>query len=119
MKFLPPDQVPPGMLERLHAQGNVALAILEDHLSRTEFLCGSYSIADIACYPYTMLCGEAGFDLEIYPSVSEMVRERRGNFELHCFCRLVPGVFYGKRSKALFWNCLREPTARLPLREPE
>lgn len=69
VKFLPPDQVPPGTLEKLHAQGNVALAILDDHLSRTEFLCGDYSIADIACYPYTMLCGEAGFDLEIYPSV--------------------------------------------------
>ncbi len=68
-KFLPPDQVPPGTMEKLHAQGNVALSILEDHLSRTEFLCGSYSIADIACYPYTMLCGEGGFDLEIYPSV--------------------------------------------------
>lgn len=69
LKFLPPDQVPPGTLEKLHAQGNVALAILEDHLSRNEFLCGNYSIADIACYPYTMLCDEGGFDLEIYPSV--------------------------------------------------
>ena len=68
-KFLPPDQVPPGMMEKLHAQGNVALAILEDHLSRTEFLSGDYSIADIACYPYTMLCEEGGFDLEPYPSV--------------------------------------------------
>ena len=68
-KFLPPDQVPPGMIEKLHAQGNVALAILEDHLSRTEFLSGDYSIADIACYPYTMLCEEGGFDLEPYPSV--------------------------------------------------
>ncbi len=68
-KFLPPDQVPPGMMEKLHAQGNVALAILEDHLSRTEFLSGNYSIADIACYPYTMLCEEGGFDLEPYPSV--------------------------------------------------
>ena len=68
-KFLPPDQVPPGTMEKLHAQGDVALAILDDHLSRTEFLCGNYSIADIACYPYTMLCGEGGFDLETYPSV--------------------------------------------------
>ena len=68
-KFLPPDQVPPGMMEKLHAQGNVALAILEDHLSRTEFLSGDYSIADIACYPYTMLCEEGGFNLEPYPSV--------------------------------------------------
>ncbi len=68
-KFLPPDQVPPGVMEKLHAQGNVALAILEDHLSRTEFLSGDYSIADIACYPYTMLCEEGGFDLEPYPSV--------------------------------------------------
>ena len=68
-KFLPPDQVSPGVMEKLHAQGNVALAILEDHLSRTEFLSGDYSIADIACYPYTMLCEEGGFDLEPYPSV--------------------------------------------------
>lgn len=68
-KFLPPDQVPPGTMEKLHVQGNAALAILEDHLSRTEFLCGDYSIADIACYPYTMLCEEGGFNLGTYPSV--------------------------------------------------
>lgn len=68
-KFLPPDQVPPGAMEKLHVQGNVALAILDDHLSRTEFLCGDYSIADIACYPYTMLCEEGGFDLGAYQSI--------------------------------------------------
>ena len=69
-KFLPPDQVPPGAIEKLHAQGNVALRVLDGHLSQTEFLCGDYSIADVACYPYVMLCGEGGFDLESYSSVS-------------------------------------------------
>ncbi|MCY3986440.1 MAG: glutathione S-transferase family protein [Candidatus Dadabacteria bacterium] len=68
-KFLPPDQVPPGAMEKFHAQGNVALKILDDHLRGTEFLCGEYSIADMACYPYTMLCGDGGFDLDANPSV--------------------------------------------------
>lgn len=69
VKFLPPDQVPPGAVEKLHAQGNEALGILDARLSESEFLCRDYSIADIACYPYVMLCGEGGFSLEPYPSV--------------------------------------------------
>ncbi len=68
-KFLPEDQTPRETMEKLHAQGNAALAILDRHLSQTEFLCGHYSIADIACYPYTMLSSEGGFDIESYPSV--------------------------------------------------
>lgn len=74
VKFLPPDQVPPGALEKLHEQGNSALAVLEDRLSGKEFLCGDYSIADIACYPYVMLCEEGGFDLNAYPSVGRWCR---------------------------------------------
>ena len=70
VKFLPPDQVPPGAVEKLRAQGNEALGVLDAHLSRTEFLCRDYSIADIACYPYVMLCGEGGFSLDSYPSVT-------------------------------------------------
>ncbi len=69
VKFLPQDQVPAGAVEKLHVQGNAALAILDNHFFQTEFLCENYSIADIACYPYIMLCGEGGFDLEQYPSV--------------------------------------------------
>lgn len=74
LKFLPPDQVPPGAIEKLHELGNAALEVLEDHLSREEFLSGGYSIADIACYPYVMLCEEGGFNLNSYSSVGRWCR---------------------------------------------
>ncbi len=68
-RFLSQDQIPSGTMEKLHEHGNAALSVLENHLLDKEFLCGDYTIADISCYPYIMLCSEGGFSLESYPSV--------------------------------------------------
>ena len=56
-------------LNSLREGSSSALKILEDHLKKSDFLAGSYSIADIGCYPYVSICGEGGVSLTPYPSV--------------------------------------------------
>jgi glutathione S-transferase len=50
--------------------GNVALQIMEQHLSDCNFLVGDrYTIADISLYAYTHVAAEGGFDLHQYPAI--------------------------------------------------
>jgi len=60
----------PGWLSR----GAAALAFLEDHLQRHDFLVGgAYSIADVAVYGYGHVAHEGGFRLEDHPRVTEWI----------------------------------------------
>jgi glutathione S-transferase len=43
--------------------------IIEDHLSKHEFLVGDYSIADIALFAYTHVSHEGGFPLDDFPTI--------------------------------------------------
>lgn len=53
-----------------HANGNAALAVMEEHLAKHHwFGGGSYSIADIALYAYTHCAADGGFMLSDYPAV--------------------------------------------------
>ena len=57
-------------LEHKHRLGNVALQVMENHLSDRTFLVGeTYTIADIGLYAYTHVATEGGFNLTQYPSV--------------------------------------------------
>lgn len=57
-------------LPALWAKGYQALDVLEQHLSRHEFMVDSqYSIADIALYAYTHVAEQGGFDMSRYPSI--------------------------------------------------
>ena len=50
--------------------GDAALGVMEMHLaSRTFFVGGRYTIADIALYAYTHVADEGGFDLEPFSAV--------------------------------------------------
>ncbi len=51
--------------------GTSALDLLEAQLSRTHWLVEGESptIADIACYPYSMLAPDAGLSLDAYPAI--------------------------------------------------
>jgi glutathione S-transferase len=52
------------------AAGEAALALMDEHLaSRSFFVGGRLTLADIALYPYTAACEEGGFDLGLYPNV--------------------------------------------------
>ena len=60
-----------GSLEECRRIGADALALLETQLTRTAWLVGNDrpTIADVACYPYSLLAPEAGLSLEPYPAI--------------------------------------------------
>lgn len=50
--------------------GHKALAVMEQHLTRHQFLLGDQAtIADISLYAYTHVADEGGFDLSAYTSI--------------------------------------------------
>ena len=59
-----------GTLEEAHAIAQVALRVLEGRLADHEWLAlGRRTIADVACYSYTIFAGEGGVSLKPYPGV--------------------------------------------------
>ena len=62
-------------LQRAHlpgkiAAGEAALALMDEHLGRRDFLVlDRLTLADIILYAYTHVAGEGGFDLQPYPNV--------------------------------------------------
>ena len=71
-----------GEVEARRAQGDAALAVMEEHLGSHAFFVGErYSIADIALFAYTHVAPEGGFDLGPHEHVRawiERVREQKG-----------------------------------------
>ncbi|MEX3009675.1 glutathione S-transferase family protein [Hoeflea sp. TYP-13] len=59
---------------------NTLFRVLEDHLTDREFdgddwIAGDCpTIADIACFPYTALCGDGGISLQPFPAIQRWVR---------------------------------------------
>ncbi|TGX52818.1 glutathione S-transferase family protein [Sphingomonas gei] len=52
------------------AAGEAALALMDAHLARSDFLVlDRVTLADIVLYAYTHVAGEGGFDLQPYPNV--------------------------------------------------
>lgn len=76
-----------GTLEECQALGTGALQIMEKQLANSDWLAGEShaSICDIACYPYTALCGEGGISLAPYTAVNrwlERIEKLDGYIEL-------------------------------------
>ena len=69
LKFLGEGNFDTKHLENLQNQGRHFLKIMNDHLLGSDFLAGSYSIADMACYPYVKLSHEGGYDISEFPGV--------------------------------------------------
>ena len=66
-----------------HEGGHAALAVMEGHLSGSDWFVGTgMTIADIALYAYTHVADEGGFDLAGYPAVRDWldrVRQQPGH----------------------------------------
>ena len=75
VKFLGEGNYDQKQLDSLQIQGNNTLEILNNHLSKNNFLATNYSIADIACYPYVFLSDEGGFDITKFPYVENWCRK--------------------------------------------
>lgn len=69
-----------------HANGNAALAVMEQHLATHDWFAGDrYSVADIALFAYTHCADEGGFDLGAYPAIvrwMDRVRAEPGHIPL-------------------------------------
>ena len=53
--------------------GWAALKIMEDHLVKSDFFVGDYSIADIALFAYTHVSHEGGFPLDDFPRIQAWI----------------------------------------------
>ena len=69
-----------GTLEESQEIGRSALAILNMQLTKTTWLAGTTqaTICDIACYPYTAMCGDGGLSLELFPAVKRWINDVKG-----------------------------------------
>ena len=64
----------PKEFEAKQERGHKALSVLEQQLSRSDFLVGaSLTIADISLYAYTHVAHEGGFDLEGYVAIRRWI----------------------------------------------
>ncbi|MES2042538.1 MAG: glutathione S-transferase family protein [Pseudomonadota bacterium] len=58
------------MLPGKQAAGEAALALMDEHLGKTDWLVGDrFTLADIILYPYTHVAEGGGFTLSRYPAV--------------------------------------------------
>ena len=70
-------------LPHCQAAGHAALRTLDDQLAENQFAqqewlaAGHATIADIACFPYAALAGEAGVDLIEYPALQRWIWQMR------------------------------------------
>ncbi|HEX3036678.1 MAG TPA: glutathione S-transferase family protein [Thermodesulfobacteriota bacterium] len=69
VRFVPEESCIEKDLISLQEAGKSALQILNAHLKDNEFLAGSYSIADMGCYPYVSTAEEGGISLSQFPAV--------------------------------------------------
>ncbi|WP_091143046.1 glutathione S-transferase family protein [Novosphingobium sp. CF614] len=59
-----------GQITAKRAGGEAALAVMDEHLTRSDWLVGdSVTLADIALYAYTHVCEAGGFRLRDYPAI--------------------------------------------------
>lgn len=75
-----------GDLDAARAAGKTALTVLETGLGTRDWLVGEApTIADIACFPFTALAAESGFDVTPFPRVQRWIERFKnldGYFEI-------------------------------------
>jgi len=66
---LAPEPVPVA-IERYTREAERLFGVVDHRLAEAEFLAGTYSIADIACFPWMRVHQRLGVDVEDYPNVA-------------------------------------------------
>ncbi|CAN7378599.1 glutathione S-transferase family protein [Pseudoxanthomonas sp. LjRoot143] len=65
-------------LPRLIERGGQALAVMENHLQHEAWFTGAaYGVADIALFAYTHCADDGGFDLSVYPRITDWLARVR------------------------------------------
>ncbi len=78
LKFLGEGNFDQKQLDSLQQQGKHSLGIMNDHLSKSDFLAKKYSISDMCCYPYILLANEGGIDISEFPNVEKWCKRIEG-----------------------------------------
>jgi glutathione S-transferase len=75
-----PDTMPAGLKEKAQADLDQVYAALERALAGREFLCGAFSIADIALFPHLVSVNVVGvpYAPEAHPNLAAWVKRLRG-----------------------------------------
>ena len=61
-------------VELAEQKSHLVLGILEQHLQERQWLeCNRPTIADVACFPYVALAGDAKIVLNVYPNVTAWI----------------------------------------------
>ena len=68
-KYLPKEKVNQDELRRVRKSANRSLKIIDEHLSKNNFLAIDYSIADIASYGQIYTASEGGIDLAQFKNI--------------------------------------------------
>ncbi|MGB3864208.1 MAG: glutathione S-transferase N-terminal domain-containing protein [Xanthobacteraceae bacterium] len=72
------DEKIPYAIDRYRREAARLYGVLDTQLGKTEaYVTGDYSIADIACFPWTMTHKAQGFTLDDYPNVKRWYAEMR------------------------------------------
>ena len=71
-----PEKIP-FAIDRYHRECRRLFEVLDIRLAGHEYLAGDYSIADIACFPWTMTHKAQGFTLDDYPNIKRWYAEVR------------------------------------------
>ena len=67
-QFYAPEQIPYA-LERYHTESLRLYGILDSQLEGREYICGAYSIADMACWPWVVTYKKQNIDLHAFKNV--------------------------------------------------
>ena len=67
-RFYAPDKIPYA-LERYHTESLRLYGVLNQRLEGSKYICGDYSIADIACWPWVLTYKKQKIDLGQFPNV--------------------------------------------------
>ena len=68
----------PYAIERYRTEAHRLYGVLNHRLGEREFLCGDYSIADMACWPWVITYKSQGFDLATWPNVRSWYDRLKG-----------------------------------------
>jgi GSH-dependent disulfide-bond oxidoreductase len=80
-------------IDRYSKEADRLLGVLEDQLDGKDFMCGDYSIADMACYPWVSAAERLGKSLEDFPHIRrwiETIRERPATTRAYDVAKTMP-----------------------------
>ena len=74
-KFMPPEKLNKDELQKYRKDAKRALKIINEHLSKNNFLAGDYSMADISCYAQIFTAPEGEVSLSEFQNIQAWMKK--------------------------------------------